>query len=165
MDHKYLLELVENKCAIAFFAATNRNQSLYNALVEYHFSSLEDQEYDEDGNRIGGNVIHTQYTKATGVTSKKPGSGNGAVFGSKKFLEGTFCKMMEMYDFMSLVMYPELKNRREFIHDCWIIAKATENDELKYAISNDPYFYITRVDILHMLRTHDNKMIAHILDS
>jgi hypothetical protein len=24
-DHKYLLELVENKCAIAFFAVCNRN--------------------------------------------------------------------------------------------------------------------------------------------
>lgn len=34
-DHKYLLELVENKCAIAFFAAINRNQSLYNALQQY----------------------------------------------------------------------------------------------------------------------------------
>ena len=34
-DHKYLLELVENRCAIAFFAATNRNQSLYLALQSY----------------------------------------------------------------------------------------------------------------------------------
>ena len=24
-DHKYLLEQIENKCAIAFFAAVNRN--------------------------------------------------------------------------------------------------------------------------------------------
>jgi hypothetical protein len=34
-DHKYLLELVENKCAIAFYACINRNQSLYNALKQY----------------------------------------------------------------------------------------------------------------------------------
>ena len=34
-DHKYLLELVENKCAIAFFACVNRNQSLFNALIHY----------------------------------------------------------------------------------------------------------------------------------
>ena len=34
-DHKYLLELVENKCAIAFFACINRNLSLYNALVSF----------------------------------------------------------------------------------------------------------------------------------
>jgi len=31
-DHKYLLEHVENRCAIAYFAAANRNLSLYNAL-------------------------------------------------------------------------------------------------------------------------------------
>ena len=49
---------------------------------------------------------------------------------------------------MSLVMYPELKKRREFVHDAWLIAKLTENMELKLAISNDPYFYITRDDIL-----------------
>jgi hypothetical protein len=35
-DHKYLLELVENKCAIAFYAVCNRNQSLYFALTEYY---------------------------------------------------------------------------------------------------------------------------------
>ena len=34
-DHKYLLELVENKCAIVFFACVNRNISLYNALINY----------------------------------------------------------------------------------------------------------------------------------
>lgn len=34
-DHKYLLELVENKTAIAFFAVVNRNQSLYMALQRY----------------------------------------------------------------------------------------------------------------------------------
>ena len=34
-DHKYLLELAENKVAIAFFAMANRNQSLFNALSNY----------------------------------------------------------------------------------------------------------------------------------
>lgn len=34
-DHKYLLELVENRCAIAYFACLNRNQSLYEALQTY----------------------------------------------------------------------------------------------------------------------------------
>jgi hypothetical protein len=68
------------------------------------------------------------------------------------------------YDFMSVVMYPDLKNRREFIHDCWIIAKAQENDELKLAVSEDPYFYLTRDDLLNMLKTHDNKMITHVLE-
>ena len=58
--------------------------------------------------------------------------------------------MMTEYDFMSVVMYPDLKNRREFIHDCWIIAKSTENEELKYAVSKDAYFYLTRDDLLHL---------------
>ena len=31
-DHKYLLEIVENRCAIAYFACLNRNQALYEAL-------------------------------------------------------------------------------------------------------------------------------------
>jgi len=34
-DHKYLLELVENRAAIAYFAAANRNMSLFNALKNY----------------------------------------------------------------------------------------------------------------------------------
>ena len=34
-DHRYLLELVENRVAIAFFAVSNRNQSLFAALVKY----------------------------------------------------------------------------------------------------------------------------------
>jgi glutamine phosphoribosylpyrophosphate amidotransferase len=71
--------------------------------------------------------------------------------------------MMEDYDFMSIVMYPDLKNRREFIHDCWTIAKARENDELKVAISLDGFFYLIREDLLMLLKTHDNKMITHIL--
>jgi len=45
-EHKYLLENVENKCAIAFFACLNRNLSLYNALVKYlNVLELEDEAY------------------------------------------------------------------------------------------------------------------------
>jgi len=54
------------------------------------------------------------------------------------FMEATFKRMILEYDFMSLVMYNELKKRREFVHDAWVIAKLTENGELKLAISNDP---------------------------
>ena len=79
-------------------------------------------------------------------------------------MDPIFNKMIEEYDFMSVVMYPELKNRREFIHDCWVIAKSTENEELKIAVSQDPYFYLTRDDLLNMLATHDNKMITHVLN-
>ena len=34
-DHKYLLYEVQNRAAIAYFAAYNRNLSLYNALRAY----------------------------------------------------------------------------------------------------------------------------------
>lgn len=34
-DHKYLLELVENRAAITYFACANRNQSLFFALRNY----------------------------------------------------------------------------------------------------------------------------------
>lgn len=71
--------------------------------------------------------------------------------------------MMFHYDFLSVVMYPELKNRRNFVHDAWEIAKATENFELKMAISNDPYFFITREDIYKLIKTHDDEMIDHML--
>ena len=71
--------------------------------------------------------------------------------------------MMFHYDFMSVVMYPDLKNRRHFVHDAWVIAKFTENYELKMAISNDPYFYITRDDIYYLIKTHDDVMIEHML--
>ena len=71
--------------------------------------------------------------------------------------------MIQNYDFMSLVMYPQLKNRREFIHDCWIISKASENDEFKIAVSQDEFFYINSDDILTLLKTNDDKMITHLL--
>ena len=71
--------------------------------------------------------------------------------------------MIYHYDFLSVVMYPDLKNRRFFVHNAWIIAKYTENFELKMAISNDPYFYITREDIFQLIKTHDDEMIEHML--
>ena len=45
-DHKYLLELVENRCAISYFAAVNRNQSLYFALKKYHMNMVKKEEED-----------------------------------------------------------------------------------------------------------------------
>jgi hypothetical protein len=71
--------------------------------------------------------------------------------------------MMFDYDFLSVVMYPDLKNRRNFVHDAWIIAKYTENFELKLSILNDPYFYITREDIYQLIRTHDDEIIEQML--
>lgn len=60
-------------------------------------------------------------------------------------------------------MYPDYKNRRHFVHEAWLIAKFTENFELKMAISNDPYFFLTRQDILQLIRTNDDDMIEHML--
>lgn len=64
---------------------------------------------------------------------------------------------------MSIVMYPELRNRREFIHDCWVIAKSKENDELKLSIIADPFFYLTREDLLVLLCTNDTRLVTKIL--
>lgn len=75
-------------------------------------------------------------------------SGNISLkFQTLVFLEQCFERMILKYDFLSVIMYPELKSRREFVHDAWLIAKYTENFELKMAISKDQYFYITREDI------------------
>lgn len=43
-DHKYLLELVENRAAIAYFAVANRNQSLFNALKNFLKEEMEAKE-------------------------------------------------------------------------------------------------------------------------
>jgi hypothetical protein len=45
-DHKYLLELVENRAAIAYFAVANRNQSLFNALKNFLQEELEAKEQE-----------------------------------------------------------------------------------------------------------------------
>ena len=47
-DHKYLLEHVENRCAIAYFAAANRNLSLYSALQHYFNEQQMQQEANSE---------------------------------------------------------------------------------------------------------------------
>ena len=61
-----------------------------------------------------------------------------------RYMEDAFENMIKKYDILSVVMYPDLKNRKLFVHDAWNIAKLSENRELKLEISNDPYFFITR---------------------
>ena len=80
-------------------------------------------------------------------------------------LDLVFISMVTKYDFMSIVMYPDLKNRREFIHDSWIIAQTTLNEELKLALSLDPYFYLNRDDLLVLLQANDVNMITHLMQS
>jgi|APSaa5957512535_1039671.scaffolds.fasta_scaffold111236_2 hypothetical protein len=150
-DHKYLLELVENKAAIAYFAVYNRNQALFTALRNYYKQENENEEQDEKEQE----KADKKAGKTTKAKEKKTKAKNSQEM-EKLFMESTFKKMILDFDFMSLVMYPELKNRREFVHNAWFIAKLTENTELKIAISNDPYFYITRNDILKLLVTKDD---------
>ena len=80
----------------------------------------------------------------------------------QRLMEATF-KRMVSNDFMTLVMYPDLKKRRDFVHDAWVVAKLCENTELKIAVCMDPFFYITRDDILLLLHTTDNNMINMML--
>lgn len=125
-DHKYLLEQVENKCAIAFFAVVNRNQSLYNALQKY--SIVEEEKGEQEEKKMEGDsmISPSQHRmKEKNAHSDDP-------------LEEIFLTIMKEFDFMSVVMYPELNNRREFVHNCWRIAKAKENEELKRAVASDP---------------------------
>lgn len=149
-DHKYLLELVENRAAISYFAVHNRNQALFNALKNYVRKEVDQEEEEE-----------REIRKAK--KKKKNHKNQTKQELEKRFMDVTFKKMILDFDFMSLVMYPELKNRREFVHSGWFIAKLTENTELKIAISNDPFFYITRDDILKLLMTKDDQMIQHML--
>lgn len=64
---------------------------------------------------------------------------------------------------MSIILYPTLNNRREFIHNCWKIAQAKDNSELKQAVIRDPYFYLNRDDLLNLLIKYDNEIIQEVL--
>lgn len=72
--------------------------------------------------------------------------------------------MMEDYEFITIVMYPNLSKRRDFVHNCWIIAKERENMEFKQAVAADKSFYLTREDLLILAKTKDNVMINFILE-
>ena len=142
-DHKYLLELVDNRAAIAFFAATNRNQALYEALVEYYKAPEgEDQ-----------NAWREENKQPKGQTTMD------------KMMCEQFYKIIDLFDFMSLVMYPDLNNRREFVHDYWTIAQSYDNSEFKMEITKDPFFYLNRDDLLIILRKEETEMINHLIDT
>lgn len=148
-DHKYLLELVENRCAIAYFAVANRNQSLFRALQKYYNTLMMNNDDDEFiDNQNSNKNLKQNFLEEDDKDDN---------------LRMVFNKMVNEYDFMNLVMYPNLQARREFVHDAWIIAMARENDELKKALSKDPFFFLTRTDLLFLLRAHDDNMITHIL--
>lgn len=52
-DHKYLLEQIENRVAIAYFACANRNQSLFNALKTFVKEEINEQK-KQKGRREDG---------------------------------------------------------------------------------------------------------------
>ena len=137
-DHKYLLELVENRAAIAYFAVANRNQSLFTALR--NFLKEEDKVEEEI------EIVDERKEKAKKPKGKR--SKNKRLDKKQQIIETVFKRLIAEYDFMSVVMYPELQKRRDFVHDAWLIAKSTENNELKIHISNDPYFFINLNDCL-----------------
>lgn len=172
-DHKYLLIDVQNRAAIAYFAAFNRNLSLYNALKKYcHNEEADDLVVESKDLKTKKKGMlrekiekFNKYSKINLIQhlEKSKGSNVTLSFQTVRFLEICFERMLYKYDFLSVVMYPELKSRRQFVHDAWLIAKYTENFELKMAISKDPYFYITREDILKLIKTQDDDMIEHML--
>ena len=71
--------------------------------------------------------------------------------------------MIFKYDILQVIIYPDLKLRKMFVHNAWTIAKFTDNFDLKLAVSQDPYFCITREDIFHLVHTLDDIMIEHML--
>ena len=73
--------------------------------------------------------------------------------------------MIYMHDFFTVIIYPDLRTRKQFVHDAWEIAKYTECFELKMTISKDPYFYITREDIFQLVHSKDDEMIQHMLET
>ena len=70
---------------------------------------------------------------------------------------------MHKYDFLSIIIYPDLRARKQFVHDAWVIAKYTEIDELKMTLIDDKYFYITRDDIFQLIHSDDDEAIMHML--
>ena len=137
-DHKYLLELVENRAAIAYFAVFNRNSSLFGALKNYQKTELEAIQNEE-------NDIDSTNSKGKKETTKE-----------QKMMDEICNRIIIKYEFITLVMYPEIQSRKDFVHDCWLIAKLSENAELKISIADDPYFQVNRSDILNMLKTKDD---------
>lgn len=67
-------------------------------------------------------------------------------------------------DILSVLMYPQLSGRRKFVHRCWVIAKTTEDYDLKIAVASDPYFQLGRSDLLILLKTKDLQLIEFIME-
>ena len=71
--------------------------------------------------------------------------------------------MLHKYDFLSIIIYPDLIARKLFVHDAWVIAKYTECYEFKMTVINDKFFYITRDDIFQLIHSDDDEIIDYML--
>ena len=119
-DHKYLLETVENRCAFAFFAVQYRNQSLYDAMQKY-YRALKLKE-EQAPKKLQTVKFETNLPNCVRDDAKQHSRRKG---GSKRILEELFTEMLLGFSFITIVMYQELQARRDFIHDCWVIAMST----------------------------------------
>ena len=79
-------------------------------------------------------------------------------------LSKVFDSIVDETDILSVLMYPQMSARRKFVHRCWVIAKTTEDNDLKVAVASDPYFQLGRSDLLILLKTKDLKLIQFILE-
>lgn len=82
-----------------------------------------------------------------------------------KVLNQLFLALIHQYEFLNIVMYEDLLKRREFVHDCWVLAQLSMSFELMQAISADQYFYLTRDDLLELLINDRSEVINHLLRS
>ena len=111
-DHKYLLEHVDNRAAIAYFAVANRNLCLFQALKSF----LDQKKIDDEAAAAKENE---EKEKGEGETDGKtpPKKVVGGKNNKKNLMENDpkYKKMEEMFhtmlyktDFMTLIMYPAL---------------------------------------------------------
>ena len=47
-----------------------------------------------------------------------------------KVLNQLFLALIHQYEFLNIVMYEDLLKRREFVHDCWVLAQLSMSFEL-----------------------------------
>ena len=144
VNQKYLLELIENRIAIVYFAIKSRNQALFQVMCEY--ASQEKQELPNKPKHSKSNTTVEMHNGSI----KNPGH---LSVGVHDLMISIHDMILESYDFMTLCMYDGLESRRKFVHDCWTIAKLSENQEFKTAVAEDEHFNVTRKDILVLLKT------------
>ena len=106
----------------------------------------------------------TEVEPSATLKSRKTGAKLTGKARRNKKLEVMFTELLDTFDFITIVMYEELRARRDFIHDCFLIAQATQSNELMSAITQDPHFYVTRDDMFELLRSENHAIISRLLE-